>query len=185
MPPPSSGPGGGSGEVTLPTVPAPGSTSTEKMLRPYCRCGVGTGGRVPAIVCGSASCSALSGPIRPEPKLSSRSPGESRLALAAGCGDVGRFEFRVALQQERHDATDLGGHRRTGGELVVVVGRRPGTRRRGVLAAPAPGLSHLSRTALRPLLHCGLSTVSELCVHCLQVPRLQDHLFADQIDQTS
>ena len=62
---------------------------------------------------------------------------------------------------------------------------RPVTRRRGVLAAPAPGLSHLSRTALRPLLHCGLSTVSELCVHCLQVPRLQDHLFADQIDQTS
>jgi hypothetical protein len=42
-----------------------------------------------------------------------------------------------------------------------------------------------SRTALRPLLHCGLSTVSELCVHCLQVPRLHDHLFADQIDQTS
>src|SRR4051812_46411030 len=31
---------------------------------------------------GSASCSALSGSIRPEPKLSSRSPGASRRALA-------------------------------------------------------------------------------------------------------
>src|SRR5262249_32185534 len=26
-------------------------------------------------------------------------------------------------------------------------------------------------TALRPLLHCGPSTLSELCVDCLQVPR--------------
>ena len=42
-----------------------------------------------------------------------------------------------------------------------------------------------SRTALRPLLHCGPSILSEPCVHCLQVPRLHDHLFADQIDQTS
>src|SRR5262249_15911571 len=28
------------------------------------------------------------------------------------------------------------------------------------------------------------STLSELCVHCLQVPRLHDHLLADQVDQT-
>jgi len=47
------------------------------------------------------------------------------LALAVRMRRNGRFEFRVALQQERHDATDLGGRdRRTGGELVVVVGRR-------------------------------------------------------------
>ena len=40
-----------------------------------------------------------------------------------------------------------------------------------------------SRTALRPLLRVP-STLSELCVHCLQVPRLHNHLLADQVDQT-
>src|SRR4051794_33602406 len=38
-------------------------------------------GGVVVAVLGSANCSACSGSIRPEPKLSSRSPGESRLAL--------------------------------------------------------------------------------------------------------
>src|SRR5262249_40662536 len=39
-----------------------------------------------------------------------------------------------------------------------------------------------SQPALRPLLRVP-STLSELCVHCLQVPRLHDHLLADQVDQ--
>src|SRR5262249_51122781 len=48
---------------------------------PYRCCSVGAGGGE-AAVCGSASCSAFSGSMRPEPKLLSRSPGSTRLALA-------------------------------------------------------------------------------------------------------
>ncbi len=50
-------------------------------LAQRCR-SVGVGVGVVAAVRGSAICSALSGSIRPEPKLSSRSPAPSRLALA-------------------------------------------------------------------------------------------------------
>jgi len=42
--------------------------------------GFGAGGVVVAVR-GSANCSACSGSMRPEPKLSSRLPGESRFAL--------------------------------------------------------------------------------------------------------
>ena len=82
--------------------------------------------RVEATLCGSASCSALSGSIRPEPKLSSRSPGaEPPGARSQNAADVGRREFRIALEQQRHDAAHLGGRDRgAGGELVGVLRRR-------------------------------------------------------------
>ena len=39
-----------------------------------------------------------------------------------------------------------------------------------------------SRSGLHWLIHLGPSSLSQLCVHCLQVRRLHDHLFADQIN---
>ena len=61
------------------------------MSRNYC-----VGGGVVAAVRGTASCSALSGSTKPEPKFSSRSPGAEPLALRSGCGGCRRRQFRIA-----------------------------------------------------------------------------------------
>jgi hypothetical protein len=87
--------------------------------------GAGAGGGVVAAVRGSASCSALSGSIKPEPKLSSRSPVPSRLALAvrirrmsAGVSFGLRSSSSATMPLTSAAATDVPV------ELVGVLGRR-------------------------------------------------------------
>ena len=54
--------------------------------------------------------------------------------------------------------------------------------RRAVALIHVAGVRSLA--PLRPLLKCALSTISQLCVQSLQMPRLNYHFFADQVDKT-
>ena len=106
-------------------------------LRYRCR-----SGGVGVAVRGSADCSARSGSTRPEPKLSSRSPGASRFALPVRMRLISAGVSRgLRSSSSADDAAHLGGRdRRSGRQLVAAVRRRhqdvdARRRHRDVLAA--------------------------------------------------